>query len=347
MLGDGDYSCHVGYTKNFIWKFLTEKMAYKVVFWGLGSIGSRLARLTKENFGHELYAFRSVKKRPNNLGIEEIHSLDELKFLAPDIIFITNPTSEHFQSAMEAASLGAHLFIEKPLSHTLKGIRPLLRQIQNSSLISFVGCNLRFDPIVRFLRRCVDIRKFSYANVVCSSYLPDWRPNIDYRESYSARKSGGGGVLLDLIHEPDYCYWLFGPIKSVEGVAGRCSHLEIETEDFADITITHNSGFQSNIHLDYFGETKKREIEIAGSDSCIKADLVNRTVTHISNGECKTRVFGKLGSDYTYLREIAYFFNCINLSQQPMNSIEEHSQVLVPILEFKRRLGLDESVVQQ
>ncbi len=42
------------------------------------------------------------------------------------------------------------------------------------------------------------------------SWLPDWRPDRDYRESYSARLDEGG-VLRDLVHEIDYAD---GPVRS-------------------------------------------------------------------------------------------------------------------------------------
>ena len=47
-------------------------------------------------------------------------------------------------------------------------------------------------------------------------FLPSWRPNIDYRESVSARKALGGGALLELSHEIDYLMWIFGDIDWVK-----------------------------------------------------------------------------------------------------------------------------------
>ena len=47
-------------------------------------------------------------------------------------------------------------------------------------------------------------------SINCSSFLPSWRKNIDYQSSVSAKKSLGGGVLLELSHEIDYLIWLIG-----------------------------------------------------------------------------------------------------------------------------------------
>ena len=53
-----------------------------------------------------------------------------------------------------------------------------------------------------------------------SSYLPDWHPYENYKESYAAKKELGGGVVLTSIHELDYLYWLFGKINDVFSISG-------------------------------------------------------------------------------------------------------------------------------
>jgi len=314
----------------------------KVVFFGLGSIGTRLARLTKDNFHYDIFAFRTGQNSINNLNIEEIYNLDELKKISPDVAFITNPTSLHLKTAIYAASLQMHLFIEKPLSHNLDNYSNLLSIIKKNNIITCLGCELRFDPITEYLKKNLDIKQFFYSKAICSSYLPDWRPQMDYKKSYSAKKYLGGGVLLDLIHEPDYCSWLFGPIEKIEGHLGRRSKLKIETEDFADISLFYSSGMLTNIHLDYFAYQTQRFIEIFGENIQVKADFIKRKISFFSKDGNNCINFDKIDRDYRYLKELKYFFNCIESLKEPINNIQEHYTILKPLIDFKKKCEKDD-----
>ena len=55
-------------------------------------------------------------------------------------------------------------------------------------------------------------------------------------ETYTTDVSEGM-VVLDAIHEIDYLTWLFGPIDSVACQAARLSTLDIDTEDYAAISL--------------------------------------------------------------------------------------------------------------
>ncbi len=219
-----------------------------------------------------------------------------------------------------------------------------MQSFYRNPIFTYVACNLRFHPVLQYLKQEIDTRNVFYTKVVSSSYLPEWRPEQDYRDSYSAKKEPGGGVLLDLIHEPDYCSWLFGPIETIHGMAGRCSNLEIETEDYADITIFHTTGIRSNIHLDYFGRKTQRQIEIFGKDFQIIADLMNKTVTKITDDGESVITFDPIDRDYTYIEELKYFFKCLDNNEQPMNHVEEHYDVLKPVIDFKKKIMFENPI---
>lgn len=314
---------------------------YRVVFFGLGSIGSRLARLAAEHLGHEVFAFRSGATADAPPGVVNIVSENDLAALSPEVAFITNPTSLHVATALSCAGRGMHLFIEKPLSDRLEGVGRLLRIVARRGLATYVGCNLRFDPMIAQLKSRLAGRAPFCARVICSSHLPSWRPAQDYRRSYSASRRMGGGVLLDLIHEPDYCHFLFGPIEALEGTAAKVSGLEIETEDTADMMLSHKSGMRTQVHLDYFGLRTQRKIEVFGDGFYAEADLAGRTLLWLENGRKRTKSFTALHRDDTYREEIRYFFRCLDRGETPMNSLEEHLQVLKPVLALRRRQGLE------
>jgi predicted dehydrogenase len=319
---------------------LEKKKKHRIVVFGLGSIGARLARLIRQNFDYDLAAFRSTPSAPNPYDIPELRSEKALTDYAPDIAFITNPTSLHMETAIRCASRGMHLFIEKPLSHRLDGSDDLLDLIRRNGLLTCVGCNLRFDPMIRRLKDIVAQDRVKEVRVISSSYLPLWRPEQDYRTSYSAREDLGGGVILDMIHEPDYCSWLFGKIKRIDGEAGKQSGLEIETEDFADMQLTHETGIVSHVHVDYTSREAQRKIEITGDGVYYKVDLLSRTLTIGAGQQRRIMKREAIERDYTYLQELRHFFDAIEKRRPPMNGVSEHLSVLRPLIEFKKRLNL-------
>jgi len=98
--------------------------------------------------------------------------------------------------------------------------------------------------------------------------LREWRPDIDYRESVSARKSLGGGVLLELSHEIDLA---LGFLKTADGVAGRIgkiSDLEIDVEDTANL-IVWNERFAASIQMDFIQRPTRRFWRVVGTKGSV------------------------------------------------------------------------------
>ena len=239
----------------------------KILFFGLGSIGTRHLKLLKKNWNHEIYAFRTRKKEVFP-GIHNVYDLEEALKVKADIAFITNPTSLHIETAISCLQGGiTNLFIEKPLSNSLDNLDIFLKEIKNSNAIVHVGYSMRYNPIIKRMKQLIEERKeqIFYTQTLNSSYLPNWRPGRDYRKIYSSKKSQGGGVILDLIHEFDFNEWFFGKIKSINGIYGKISSLEIDSEDFCDVTLTFENNLVGTIHLNYFGLNAQRSIRILTS----------------------------------------------------------------------------------
>lgn len=119
---------------------------------------------------------------------------------------------------------------------------------------------------------------------ISSSYLPDWRPGQDYRNTYSAHKNLGGGVSIDLIHEWDYLTYLFGWPERVHGLIGKKSKLEIDSDDYA-IYIAEYEDKIVELHLDYFGRKTIREVQLFTKTDTIIGDIANNRIEFLKSGE--------------------------------------------------------------
>ncbi len=306
----------------------------KILFFGLGSIGVRHATILRKYFKHELYAFRSGKSLSKNFfGIPEITRWKDVDLLKPQVAFITNPTSEHLPTALQCARRGMDLFIEKPLSDSLKGITELSRISKKMNLAVYVAYCLRFHPVIGKIKSLLKGKRIVHACVVCSSMLHAWRPAGDSKKSYSAYRALGGGVILDLSHEFDYIRFLFGEIKNIAGVHGRMGEVTVDSEDFADALVTLENGAVVNCHLSFASHDRQRTIQIDLKDGFIRGDLINNTVVCQIKGKSSSFKFPVDRNAYLK-KQTEYFFR--NLSRPKlMNNLKETKILLKRILEFR------------
>jgi CMP-N,N'-diacetyllegionaminic acid synthase len=77
------------------------------------------------------------------------------------------------------------ILVEKPLFNKVQKIETFNNDV-------FVAYNLRFHPLIEDLRKIIAKEKVLLFNAIAGQYLPFWRENLDYRESYSASYAKGG-----------------------------------------------------------------------------------------------------------------------------------------------------------
>lgn len=309
----------------------------KIIIFGLGSIGRRHAQILLNNFNnYQLFAFRSNSRaEKNNLGIKEVNSWPQVEKLNAQAAFITNPTALHIRTALRCARSGMHIFMEKPLSHSLKNINELERICGKKGLSCYVAYCLRFHPLIIKIRNLLKGKKIYHARISCSSYLPDWRKKSNYRKSYSSLAALGGGVLLDLSHEFDYIEYLFGRIVDTRGAYGRLSDLTVDSEDYADVLLKTDRLIHINLHLNFLSRMSERSIKVDFKDGYISGDLLNSRLDYFYRGSSKTYAFNVKREDF-FTAQTRYFFD--NLGNPAiMNGISQARQLLNNILEFKRK----------
>jgi predicted dehydrogenase len=135
------------------------------------------------------------------------------------VVFIAAPNMFHVELVEAAAAAGKAVFCEKPVGGTPEQVLRAARAAREAGVISGVGFNYRWAPLVRYAAELVaggelgDIT--NYRGRFFSMYGSDplgvnsWRFQLD---------QAGYGVTSDLLsHSVDLAHMLLGPISRVSG----------------------------------------------------------------------------------------------------------------------------------
>ena len=263
---------------------------------GYGSIGKRHALLLSKLYGQNSVFILSKKKIKNYKSFNKINDITKVNF---DYIVICSPTSVHYSQIkfIDKNFKNKIILVEKPLVH-----KSINFKIENNKF--FVGYNLRFHPLIELIKKKIERKKVFSSIINCSSFLPDWRKNINYRNTYSSKKNMGGGVLLDLSHELDYFQFIFGNLtmKNINFTKiNKISNLKVNTEDNALIQGNINK-MDYIININFFSKNLNREIILETFDETIKADLLNYTL-EINSKKNKSFKKIKIKPRDTYLEQ--------------------------------------------
>ena len=297
----------------------------KICFFGMGSIGKRHLKNLVKTLNERKIKFKiDVVKRKKEIDnevkdyINNIYIADEFIPSFYDIVFIVNDTSVHIETLNLMKDYSDNFFIEKPLSLNLNGFE--LKNYKDKKI--YIACPMRYSSVINYLKKNIDFTKVYSVKAICSTYLPDWRPTIDYRNNYSAKKELGGGVTLDLIHEWDYLTYLLGFPEKIFNLNKKVSHLEISSDDLS-IYIAEYIDKLVEVHLDYFGRIPTRKIELFLKEGTIIGDFIKNTVT-LENG----REIALADEIDDYIKEMNNFLDIIFNKKDNFNDLEHAYKVL-------------------
>lgn len=261
----------------------------KALVIGHGSIGARHARILKE-----LGCSVAVLSR-HAQGDGFFAALPQaLESHRPEYVIVANRTIEHAATLEDLALHGfvGWVLVEKPLFDSVRVPTPA-----NFKGI-FVGYNLRFHPVLRALRERLANTPVISAHAYVGQYLPHWRPQTDYRASYSASRQQGGGVLRDLSHELDYAQWLFGDWQRLTAIGGHLSSLEITSDDAMSILMSCSRCPALSLSLNYLDTTHQRSLTVNLDGQTLVADLMSGVLRH----DAETMTF-PVARDDTYIKQ--------------------------------------------
>lgn len=255
-------------------------------------------------------------------------------------VFIATPPSTHIAIALRVAEKKTPIFIEKPLSHNLQGVKELAGKAKNIKPV-MVGYNMDFHPQFRKIKDILTkktLGKIWGVRAEFGQYLPDWHPKEDYSKGYSARKSLGGGILLDDIHEINLVYNLFGNVKKVFGFLTKVGNLKIDTEDYVELVLNFQNGVVGQIHMDYLQRDYSRSFKIIGEKGTIVWNLKKAKIEIYKAQSKKWEIIEEIKNfdwNTTYLEETREFLRCLKTKKNPSSDLTRGIETLKIALAVK------------
>jgi predicted dehydrogenase len=313
----------------------------KFLIAGLGSIGRRHLHNLQALGERDILLYRTHK---SSLPEDELADFpvetDLQTALAhrPEAVIIANPTALHLSVAIPAAQAGCHLFLEKPVSHSLEGLDELQSSLQKGNGRALVGFQFRFHPGLQKIALLLNqgaIGRVLSARAHWGEHLPGWHPWEDYRRGYSARHDLGGGVILTLCHPLDYLRWLLGEVHNLWAYAAHLSELDLDVEDTAEIGLRFASGALGSVHLDYNQQPASHRLEIIGTQGTLRwgnADGAVRLFTASSNsagGNSGWQSFPAppgFERNQLFLAEMRHFIEVVRGAAEPACTLEDGIQ---------------------
>ena len=206
----------------------------KALIVGFGSIGQRhyqnLKKIYKDKVLINIFREQGKKIIIKNNKITKNNKFDKfynckifnnLKAAfaqKPNIVLICNPSIFHERFINLCIKKNMNFFVEKPALISSKKINFFNKQIKYKKLVTMVGFQQRFNPIIKDIKNIINkntLGPIINADFKWHTYLPDHHKYENYKNSYAARNDLGGGVTYSLIHEIDLMQLFLGMPRSV------------------------------------------------------------------------------------------------------------------------------------
>ena len=232
------------------------------------------------------------------------------------------------------------VFIEKPISYNLDGVSTIVNICKERNIKLMIAENLRFNRGIELVKILLDnnsIGKVFACNYFFGSCLKDWRPDTDYKLSYSSHKNGG--IANDDIHAPALLLHLFGPVTKTIGILHNTHTLEIVEDDIADYILQHNNGIISHIHSNYLLPFYCRTLEIYGLEGSIQFDYVDKIVNIRTKSLDVWRTFDcSCDTNDMYMKQLQYYISCIVNNIEPYYNGISAIEIITKLKENQNKL---------
>ena len=307
----------------------------KIGVLGAGHLGKIHLRLLQESSAYELVGFydsqpQIAAKISRKFGYRSFSDVNRL-FAELDVVDIVTPTLSHFKLAKKALDSGLHVFLEKPITATVKEADELVSLAKAKGLLGMVGQVERFNPA--FMAANSHIQKPMFIE---AHRLAEFNP-----------RGTDVSVVLDLmIHDIDAILSVVNS-KVIDVQASGVSIIS-ETPDIANARLQFENGCVANLTASRISMKTMRKSRFFQRDAYVSVDFFEKKVEVVrmqnapespedfamilENAEgIKKQIFfdnPKVDEGNAILMELENFADAIRINKEPAVSLQAGASAL-------------------
>ena len=189
-----------------------------------------------------------------------------------DIVLIATPHHLHTNIAVEAAGLGKHIVVEKPIALTLRECDKIIDAAAKAKIKLHIGFCQRFSKAYQKAKEIVDSGEIGSIVYGVSTASKFWM-EANRRPWHLDRKTGGGMWLTAGIHCLDRLTWIMN--SSITTVSGKfyTSFHNQKADDSGMVFVRYaNGACGSIVSTGYQDGAPKHLMELTGTKGMLSVD---------------------------------------------------------------------------
>ena len=312
---------------------------------GAGHLGKIHIKILKNVDFVELIGFYDIDEDvssqvENEIKIKSYASLNDL-IEHCDVLDIVTPTINHYETAQTALKKSKHVFIEKPVTHTLKEVRELIKLSEEAGVKAQVGHVERFNPAYSNAKKHISKPKF-----IETHRLATFNP-----------RGTDVSVVLDLmIHDLDI---LLNVVQQpIQNIHASGVSIISESADIANARIEFMDGCVANITASRMSLKSMRKSRFFQKNAYISIDFLKKKYEYISMEDAKEADsflpiidLGEKGKKQIKIQnespaevnaieeELKSFIHCIKNDLEPEVSLHSAQQCLKLALDIEEKIS--------
>jgi predicted dehydrogenase len=312
---------------------------------GAGHLGKIHINILKDVDFVELIGFFDIDKNvssniENETKTKAFNSLNEL-IEKCDVLDIVTPTINHFETAQTALKKSKHVFIEKPVTHTLNEVRELIKLSEEAAVKAQVGHVERFNPAFSNAKQHINKPKF-----IETHRLTTFNP-----------RGTDVSVVLDLmIHDLDI---LLNVVQQpIQNIHASGVSIISESADIANARIEFMDGCVANITASRMSLKSMRKSRFFQNNAYISIDFLKKKYEFISMEDAEEQNsflpiidLGIKGKKQIKIQtesptainaieeELKSFIHCIKNDLEPEVSLHSAQQCLKLALDIEEKIS--------